>query len=134
LTYNGTEKLLHFIHRYIEGDVGITIFGKWVKLNGSKTLLDRITPSDITYTVIVYENSVDVWREELQIKGRSTTKEERRRANRHQKPKYHHAIGKHIQHYSDGWTLIGKEEMIEQLTALKASNMWSILQGHWTTY
>jgi hypothetical protein len=73
----------------------------------------------------------------LQIKGRSTTKEERCKAKRHQKQNYHHAMGKRIQCYSDGWTLVGKEyyiEMIKQLVALKVSYTWSVLQGYWTKY
>jgi hypothetical protein len=42
-----------------------------------KKLFDRITPSDIAYTIILYENSVNVLREELEIKATSKTKEER---------------------------------------------------------
>ncbi len=29
-----------------------------MKMNGSKTLLDRIAPSDIAYTIILYKNSI----------------------------------------------------------------------------
>ncbi len=80
-----------------------------MKLNGSKTLLDRITPSDIAYTNILYESSLNVWREELEIKATIKIKEERRSARRLQKPRYHHASGKCIERYSDGWTNAGKE-------------------------
>jgi hypothetical protein len=102
LTYNDTEKFLHFIDKYGKQAVGNHNLSKLMKLNGSKTLLDRITLSDIAYTIILYENSVNGWREELEIKGSSKTKVERQSARRHQKPRYHHASGKCIKCYSDG--------------------------------
>jgi hypothetical protein len=95
-------------------------------------LLDRITPSDIAYTIILYENSINVWREELEIKATSKTKEARQSARRHQKPRYHHASGKCIKHYSDGWTNAGKEyyrELHRQNKTLKDSQVWTIHQG-----
>ncbi len=97
-----------------------------MKLNELKTLLDRITLSDIAYTIIVYENSIHAWREELEIKATSKTKGKRQSARRHQQPRYHHASGKHIKHYSDGWTSAGKEyytEMLKQYKMLKESHM-----------
>jgi hypothetical protein len=84
------------LNKYVKQAVGNHNLSKWMKLNGSKMLLDRITLSDIAYTIILYENSVNVWREELEIKSTSKTKEERRSARRHRKPRYHHASGKHI--------------------------------------
>jgi hypothetical protein len=105
LTYTDTEKFLRFIDKIVQQAVGNHNLSKWMKFNGSKTLLDRITPSDIAYyTIILYENSIYVWREELEIKATSKTKEERQSARRHQKPRYHHASGKCIKHHSDGWT------------------------------
>ncbi len=76
------------------------------------------------------------WREELQIKARSKTHRERQRAQRHHKPKYHHAMCMPIERHSDGWTCVGKEyaEMIKQYTTLKACNTWSVLQRHWKSY
>jgi hypothetical protein len=79
-----------------------------MKLNGSKTFLEKITPSDIAHTIILYVNSINVWREELEIKATVKTKEEWQSARRHQKLRYHHASGKRIKHYSDGWTNAGK--------------------------
>jgi hypothetical protein len=82
-------------------------------------------------------NSVNVWREEMEIKATRKMKEERQSARRHQKPRYHHASGKCIKHYSDGWTNAGKEyyaELHKQYKTLKESQMWTILQGHWKTY
>ena len=69
------EKFLRFIDKYVKQ--AVRILSKWMKLNGSKTLLDRITQSDIAYTIILYENSINVWREELEIKATIKIKEER---------------------------------------------------------
>jgi hypothetical protein len=43
-------------------------------------LLDRIAPSDLACTIILYKNSVHVWRGELEIRATSKTKEERQSA------------------------------------------------------
>jgi hypothetical protein len=69
LTHNDTDKFLRFIDKYVKQAVGNHNLREWVQLNGSKMLLDRITPSDITCTIIPYENSVNVWREKLEIKA-----------------------------------------------------------------
>jgi hypothetical protein len=34
----------------------------------SKTFLDKVTASDIAYTILVYENTKEVWEEDLQIR------------------------------------------------------------------
>jgi len=59
---------------------------QWSKSNRTKTFLDKITASDIAYTILVYENSNEVWKEELQIRAMSTTDDERRKAMREKKP------------------------------------------------
>ncbi len=89
LAYHDTEKFLRFIDKYGKQAVGNHNLSKWMKLNVFKTLLDRIIPSDIAYAIIHYENSDNVWREELEIKATRKTKEERQSARRHQKPRYH---------------------------------------------
>jgi hypothetical protein len=126
LTYNDTEKFLRFIDNYVKQAVGNHNLSKWMKLNGSKTLLDRITPSDIAYTIILYENSINVWSEELEIKATSKTKEERQSARRHQKPRYHNVSGKRIKCYSGGWSNAGKQyytELHKQYKTLEESQM-----------
>jgi hypothetical protein len=113
LTYNDAEKFLRFIDKYVKQAVGNHNMSKWMKLNGSKTLLVRITPSYNAYTIILYENSIHAWREGLEIKATSKAKKERQSARRHQKQRYHHASGKRIKCYSDGWTDAGKEYYAE---------------------
>jgi hypothetical protein len=53
---------------------------QWSKSNRSKTFLDKVTASDISYTILVYENSKEVWEEELQIRVNSKTKDKRKKA------------------------------------------------------
>jgi hypothetical protein len=48
-----------------------------------------VTASDIANTILVYENTKEVWELALQIKASSRTDEERRNAMHHKKPKYH---------------------------------------------
>jgi hypothetical protein len=42
-----------------------------------------VTASDIVYTILVYENSKEVWEEEVQIKARYENDEERFNAMHH---------------------------------------------------
>jgi hypothetical protein len=55
---------------------------QWSKSNRTKTFLDKVTASDIAYTILVYENSNKVWKEELQIRAMSTMDDERHKATR----------------------------------------------------
>ncbi len=48
-----------------------------------------MTVSDIAYTILVYENTKEVWEEDLQIKAGSRTDKERHNAMHHKKNKYH---------------------------------------------
>jgi hypothetical protein len=73
-------------------------------LNRSKTFLDKVTASDIAYTILVYENTKEVWEEEVQIKASYKNDEERRNAMHHKNPKYHVGRGKHLKRFGNGWT------------------------------
>ena len=73
-------------------------------MNWSKTFLDKVTASDIAYTILVYENTKEVWEEDVQIKASYKKEEERRNAMHHKKPKYHVGRGKHLKRFGNGWT------------------------------
>ncbi len=45
-----------------------------------------MTESDIAYTTLGYENTKEVWEEDLQIKASYKNDEERRNAMHHKKP------------------------------------------------
>ncbi len=96
-----------------------------------------MTASDIAYTILVYENTKEVWEKDLQIKTSSRTDEERHNAIHHKKSKYHVGRGKHLKRFGNGWTNNGQEyyqELLRIFKELKISDVWNTLQGHCTLY
>ena len=53
-TYNQAENFLQFVDKYVSHAVGNHCFLQWSKSNRSKTFLDKVTASDIAYTILVY--------------------------------------------------------------------------------
>jgi hypothetical protein len=84
-TYDQAEHLLWFFDKYVSHAVGNHYFLQWSKLNKSKQFLDKVTASDIAYTILVYENTKEVWEEDLHIKASSRTDEERCNTMHHKK-------------------------------------------------
>ena len=84
-TYDDAEDFMQFLDKYVSHAVGNHYFMQWSKSNRTKTFLDKVTASDIAYTILVYENSNEVWKEELKIRATSTTDDERRKAMREKK-------------------------------------------------
>ena len=95
--------------------MGTHFLSQWRKLNRTKTILDKITASDIAYTILVYENSKEVWDEEIEIRENMTNDNERRKVIRHKKPKYHEGRGKQLKRFGDGWLDTGWEYYRELL-------------------
>jgi hypothetical protein len=108
-TYDDAEDFMQFLDIYVSHAVGNHYFMQWSKSNRTKTFLYKVSASDIAYTVLVYKNSNEVWKEELKIRAISTTDDERRKATREKKPKYHEGRGKHLKRFGDGWTDHGRE-------------------------
>jgi hypothetical protein len=102
-TYDQAEHLLRFLDKYVSHAVGNHYFLQWSKSNRSQNFLDKVTASDIAYTILVYENTKEVWEEDLQIKASSRTDKERCNAMHHKKNKYHVGRGKHLKRFGDGW-------------------------------
>ncbi len=75
-----------FLDKYVSHAVGNHYFLQWSKSNRSKTFLDKVTISDIAYTILVYENTKEVWEEDVQIKASYKNDEERRNTIHHKKP------------------------------------------------
>ncbi len=93
-----------------------------------------MTASDIAYTILVYENTKEVWEEGLKIKASYKNDEERHNAMHHKKSKYHVGRGKHLKRFDDGWTDDGQEyyqELLMIFKELKSNDVWNILQDHW---
>jgi hypothetical protein len=59
-TYDQAEHFLRFLDKYVSHAVGNHYFLQWSKLNRSKTFLDKVTASDIAYTILVYENTKEM--------------------------------------------------------------------------
>ncbi len=97
-----------------------------------------MTASDIAYTILVYENTKEVWEEDLQIKASYKTNKERcNAAAHHKKTKYHVGRGKHLKRFDDGWTDHWQEyyqELLMIFKQLKSSDVWNTLQDHWKLY
>jgi hypothetical protein len=70
LLFSEAEPLLYyFLDKYVTRIMvgGAKAMGKYYyKANKSKTLLDKLTVSDIAYSMLVYENAYDVWMEDSQ--------------------------------------------------------------------
>ena len=136
-TYDDAEDFMRFLDKYVSHAVGNHYFMQWSKSNRTKTFLDKVTASDIAYTILVYENSNEVWKEELKIRATSTTDDERRKATREKKPRYHEGRGKRLKRYGDGWTDDGREyyqQLLGNFKILKNSNVWNTLQNYWKLY
>ncbi len=84
-TYDQAENILRFIDEYVSRTLGNHYFLQWSKLNRTKTFLDKLTVFDIAYTILVYENTKEVWEEVLQIKVSSKDDMERCHATPHKK-------------------------------------------------
>jgi hypothetical protein len=110
---------------------------QWSKSNRTKTFLDRVTASNIAYTILVYENSKEVWEGEWHIKKSISDDNQRRQATRQKKFKYHEGRGKQLKRYGDGWTNVRREyyqELLDIFKKLKSSGVWKTLQDHWKLY
>ncbi len=82
-TYDQAEHSLQFLDKYVSHAVGNHCCIQWSKSNMSKVFLDKVTVSDITDSILVYENTKKVWEEDLQIKASSRTDDERQNAMHH---------------------------------------------------
>ncbi len=138
-TYDQAEHFLQFLDKYVSHAVGNHYFLQWSKLNRSKTFLDKVTASEIAYTILFYENTKEVWAEDLQhFKASYKTAKERHNATHHKKSKYHVGRGKHLKRVGDGWKDNGQEYYQELLMIffkeLKSSDIWNTLQDHWKLY
>jgi hypothetical protein len=96
-----------------------------------------VTASDVAYTILVYENTKEVWEKDLKIKASYKNDEERCNAMHHKKPKYHVGRGKRLKGFGNGWTDNGREyyqELLMIFKELKSSDVWNTLQDNWKLY
>ena len=106
-------------------------------MNWTKKILDKITASDITYTILVYKNSKEVWDKEIEIRENMTNDDERRKAIHHKKPKYHEGREKRLKRFGDEWFDRGREyyrELLRIFRGIKSNSKWNALEEHWKYY
>ncbi len=136
-SYNETEHFLRFIDKYVSRAIGNYQIAKWTRANKDKTLMDKVTASDIAYSIIVYENTKEVWEEEILIKASDKTDEEKRNTVRQRKQNYHEGRGKRLKRYADGWTEVGRyyyRDLLRTFKDLKIHPVWTRYSEHWMTY
>ena len=67
-TDEAVADFLRFLDKYVSLNYGHRALAKYFKLNRDKSLVDKITTEDIAISILIYENSVDVWEEDQRKK------------------------------------------------------------------
>ena len=99
---------LYFLDKYVSKLVGRRELNEYFKSNRNMTLLDKITPSNIAYAMLLCENGVDVWDESAEIKDKCNTPEAKKDYKRTATQEYHVQRGTRLTLYQEGWTSEGK--------------------------
>ena len=138
-SYSDAEGLLYFLDKYTTIMVGGTKeMSRFYKNNKGKTLLDKISISDIAYSILVYESSYDVWMEDIKMSETCATKEEEKAFKHVAQNKYHVQRGTRLPLYRDGWTSEGRayyESVCGEIRdMMRSEGLWSTLKSHWETY
>ena len=140
LTYEDALPLLYFLDKYATGLIGYRTLALFYKLNRDKTLLDKLTSHDIAYSILLYENSTLVWKEDSKIRvdNPAANRSERLRVERHEVAKYHKKKGTKIRFGCDGWTEEGKQyfwQIKKEVDAMKKDEcFWDTITKQWKVY
>ena len=90
LAYEGAEPFLYFLDKYATVMAGgARSMTKQYKNYNGNTLLDRLTPSEIAYSVLVYESAHDIWKEEILKSEKCHTIQEKKEFQHTASLKYH---------------------------------------------
>ena len=109
LAYEDAEHFLYFLDKYATVMVGgACSMAKYFKNYNGNTLLDRLTPSDIAYSVLLYESAHDMWQEEINKCETCQTIQEKKEFQHTASLKYHVKQGTKIALFQDGWTQEGR--------------------------
>ena len=140
LSYEDASPLLHFLDKYATGLIGYRTLALFYKLNRDKTLLDKLTSNDIAYSILLYENSTLVWKEDakIRIENPSANRSERLRIPLHEVAKFHKKKGTKIGFGCDGWTEEGKRYFLrikKEVDEMKEDEcFWESITEHWKDY
>ena len=136
ITYQGCLDFLTFMDYYVSKLIGSRELKEFCVLYPGKTLLDKMTASDIAFAILCYENGVDVWLERIKMKRMSNI--EREAFEKSASLKYHHQPGTKLKAYEDGWTEEGVKYYEEKMGVVKGimANvpLWENVKEHWKTY
>ncbi len=110
---------------------------KYYKQNRGKSLLDKLSISDIAYSIFVYESAHEVWKEEV-MKAITCAMAEKKKSFEHTAVnKYHVKRGTRLPVYQEGWTNECNEyfkELCREVEAIKGNErLWTTLKMHWTS-
>jgi len=138
LSYDNMKPFLYFLDKYVSKMVGKRELDRFFKENKDKTMLDKLTMSDLAYAILLCENSKDSWDETEKIKRTCTTREEKKNYVRKAEPPYHVKRGVRIPLYGDGWRREGKGYYEELKVLFKGiinkPGFWKNLEGYWKEY
>jgi len=136
ITYQACLEFLTFMDYYVSKMIGSRELKKFCVLYPGKTLLDKMTASDIAFAILCYENGVDVWLERIKMKRMNNV--DREAFEKTASLKYHHQPGTKLKAYEDGWTEEGVqyyEEMVINVKGIMGNKpLWENVKVHWKTY
>ena len=136
ISYEENLEFLTFMDFYVSKLAGARELKSWSVKNPGKTLLDKMTASDIAYAILVYENGIDVWMERFQKKQMNT--DEQSQAVQSATLKYHHPVGTKLKAYHDGWTQVGRDyyySLLKTIQRIKGNTeLWDVMKDNWRTY
>ena len=136
ITYQACLEFLTFMDYYVSKMIGSRELKKFCVLYPGKTLLDKMTASDIAFAILCYENGVDVWLERIKMKRMNNV--DRESFEKTASLKYHHQPGTKLKAYEDGWTEEGVqyyEEMVRVVKGIMGNGpLWENVKVHWKTY
>ena len=136
ITYQACLEFLTFMDYYVSKMIGSRELKKFCVLYPGKTLLDKMTASDIAFAILCYENGVDVWLERIKMKRMNNV--DRESFEKTASLKYHHQPGTKLKAYEDGWTEEGVqyyEEMVMVVKGIMGNKpLWENVKVHWKTY
>jgi len=153
-TWEGEEQpdcmrdLISFIDYYGTKVVGIREVDRYYRDNRDKSILDRLTISDVAYAVLMYENTVGMWKhdEEVRRQGGGTVGRDGSGGRGGRAPpegegvkqKYHVPQGTRLKTFRCGWLPEGEtyfRELEKKLSVLwNNSDFFSRLKEDWGTY
>ena len=111
---------------------------KWLQSHPNDTLWTRLSPSSISYAVLVYESWYKVWLERIEIRNKSMTKEEKRKHKREACPDCHTPVDTTLKLYEVGWTPEGRQyykKLKLTFQFLKSNEQyWKNIYNHWMEY